>query len=125
MDYLMEDHFIILDMAPFREPSALSDILGRLAGKGSQSSGSEGFRLGADWRASTLWGEYLSWGHVVKTSLPPRRSLVRHHSWMLWKVRTLRKNAVMYFGKEPKTLDELKQWTRLRWSRVTRESVEF
>jgi hypothetical protein len=53
------------------------------------------------------------------------KTRVRDLQWMLWQPRVMRRNAVLYHGSASRPINEIKQWTRLRWSRVVRETTNF
>jgi hypothetical protein len=54
-----------------------------------------------------------------------RSDVIVDYQWMLWKRRALRRDAVMYFSSHKLEIDELKHWTRLRWSRYPPVNANF
>ena len=78
------------------------------------------------WRASSLWSLALVQAHLGSANGEVMNTAqVRDLQWMLWQVKAMRRNAVLYHATSAKTINEIKQWTRLRWSRVVREPTNF
>jgi hypothetical protein len=100
-----EDRFVVMRTGPFRTSPTMEQLM-------RYTSDHKRLFLDDGWTAGHIWS-LASGGSVA------------NWQWMLWQPRILRKNAVLYFGSESKTIDELKRWTRLRWSRVVREKVDF
>lgn len=65
-----------------------------------------------------------SWYQLVVQRGSPAMN-VMSLQWMLWQRRVMRRDALFYFALEPLGINELKQWTRLRWSRYRKETAEF
>lgn len=101
----MEERFLVMRTAPFRDRHTVDQW--------SQYTTQHRRHFVEDgWSASHIWA-LASGGRAA------------NWHWMLWQPRILRKNAVLYFSSETKTIDELKRWTRLRWSRVVREKTDY
>jgi hypothetical protein len=87
------------------------------------------------WDAASLWALALVVSDAAEHRRPSSsspteevlvsRTRIRDLQWMLWQPRVMRRNAVLYHGTSPRPLNEIKQWTRLRWSRVVREKTGF
>jgi hypothetical protein len=107
-----EERFLVIRTHPFLDLTTSHNL--------HQYLTNHKFRYVQDgWAASHFW-EIASL--PVNQKAPPTAAA---WSWMQWQPKTLRKNAVLYFSSTIKSIDEIKKWTRLRWSRVTREKTGY
>lgn len=111
-----EDRFLLIKTEPFRRPTHHITKLQQYISQNKLKFVQDG------WAASHVWA-HVSATRTESTSAPRVAAAAWH--WMLWQPKVLHKNAVLYFGATTKSIDDIKKWTRLRWSRVTREKTGF